>query len=347
MDEKHCLKETREQPAAWEDVLTTVAALGPEVKVLLAEADSIILTGCGSALNASFVGAAVLQRYNGMVARAVPAADVFQFPETCFAKGTNPVVIAISRSGETTETVFAQREAAERGHRTISLTCLDSTMSAESDLAIVLSGCEEKSVCTTKSVSGMVLALQLMASFDNLEFLDELRQLPVVGEKLIAAAMKVGEKLAHQEAVGKYSFIGSGPLYGIARECQLKVKEMTLLPSDCYPLMDYRHGPKSNVDESMLVTMLCSDSGRYWERECADELMGHGGKLLVISDLPVAGKHTFELYFNAGLSEYARAILYLPVVQAMAAHKALSLGADPDNPKNLSYWVETKSLQRV
>jgi glucosamine--fructose-6-phosphate aminotransferase (isomerizing) len=190
----------------------------------------------------------------------------------------------------------------------------------------------------------MVLALQLMASINDAALRQELSRLPEVGERLIDRAVSLGESLGNDIGIRKYAFIGSGPLYGIARECQLKVKEMTLLPSDCYPLMDYRHGPKSNVDESMLVTMLCSDSGRKWEQECAEELKKHGGQLLLMSDSPVGVSDTNSFYFESGLSEYARAILYLPVIQAMATYRALSLGMDPDNPKNLSYWVKTNSL---
>jgi glucosamine--fructose-6-phosphate aminotransferase (isomerizing) len=218
-------------------------------------------------------------------------------------------------------------------------------MSREADLSVVLTCCQEKSVCTTNSVTGMILALQWMAATNDKNFRAELEDLPELGEKLIAPSIALGEMLGNDDRINKYAFIGSGPFYGIARECQLKIKEMTLLPSDSYPLMDYRHGPNSNVDMHMLITMLCSDSGRQWERECADELMRYGGQLLVISNSPVLGKHTSELYLHCDLSEYARGPLYLPIVQSMAATKALRLGMDPDNPRNLSYWVKTKALQ--
>ncbi|MDO9541423.1 MAG: SIS domain-containing protein, partial [Kiritimatiellia bacterium] len=145
----------------------------------------------------------------------------------------------------------------------------------------------------------------------------------------------------------KYAFIGSGPFYGVARECQLKIKEMTLLPSDSYPLMDYRHGPKSNVDEHMLIVMLCSEKGRQWESECANELVSLGGKLMIIGDSNLPPKHNDKYELKTGLSDYARAPLYLPLVQTMAAWRAINLGLNPDQPRNLTYWVATDALNQA
>ncbi len=344
MDGKDTLREIKEQPQVWEAVIGIVDGIRKELAAALSQADEILLTGCGSALNVSFAAAPILQRFTGITARAVPAADVFQFPEACLPKKRRPLVIAISRSGETTETLFAQRTAKERGCPTISLNCFESAMSREADVPIVLTCCQEKSICTTNSVTGMVLALQLLAAVKDTAFRVELERLPEVGARLMDRALELGQELGRDARITKYAFLGSGPFYGIARECQLKIKEMTLLPSDSYPLMDYRHGPKSNVDENMLLTMLCSDSGREWEKECADELMEYGGQLLAIADSSLLGKHTAEFYLDSGISEYARGPLYLPVVQTMATYKSLSLGLDPDNPKNLTYWVETKSV---
>ena len=345
MKGKDTLREIRDQPGIWAEVIATTASLEAELDRALTRVDGIILTGCGSALNVAFAAAPILQRFTGIDARAIPAADMFQIPEACIPRNRKTLVVTISRSGETTETVLARRAASERSCTTLSLTCFESTMSREADISVVLACCQEKSVCTTHSVTGMLLALQWMAAIHDKNFRAELERLPELGEKLIPPSTALGEMLGNDDLIEKYAFIGSGPFYGIARECQLKIKEMTLLPSDSYPLMDYRHGPKSNIDVHMLISMLCSDSGRLWERECADDLMRYGGQLLVISNSPVLGKHTSECYLHCNLSEYARGPLYLPIVQSMAATKALRLGMDPDNPKNLSYWVETKVLQ--
>lgn len=344
MDQKYILKEIEQQPDAWEKVIAIVAGLEPELRAIVSGTEEIVLTGCGSALNVSYAAAPILQRFTGRTARAVPAADFFQFPEAYLPARRKPLMISISRSGETTETVFAQRLAGERGCATIALTCFESAISRQADLAIILTCCQETSICTTNSVTGMLLALQLMAATGDRGFRAELERLPEAGHSILDRAMELGQRLGEDQRFRKFAFIGSGPFYGIARECQLKAKEMTLLPADAYPVMDYRHGPKSNVDQSMLVAMLCSDRGRKWEQECADELMGCGGQLLVVSDSPVMGSHTLDFYLNRGLSEYARGPLYLPVFQTMATYKAINLGLDPNAPRNLSYWVKTTAV---
>lgn len=336
-------REMTAQPEAWEGVIAAVDAMRGPLDDELVRADGILLTGCGSALNIAHAGARVLQRYTGLPARVVPAADLFQFPEANFPRGEQPLTIAISRSGETTETVFARRAAAARGCRTLALTCENNTMSREADLALVLDSCRERSICTTQSVSGMVLALQLLAAGGDPAFATELRQLPAAGRRIMDRAVQAGRALGADPRIRKHAFLGSGPLYGIARECQLKVKEMTLLPADAYPVMEYRHGPKSNVDEAMLVTLLCSDSGHNWELECATELLACGGQLLAIADAPSGPEGAITFPLESGLSEYARAVLCLPVVQAMAITQALGLGMDPDAPRHLSYWVATKA----
>lgn len=337
------LREIKVQPVVWAEVIGLVSRQTKDLEAMLHSTGGIILTGCGSALNIAFAAAPILQRFAGVVARAIPAADLVQFPEACLPADGKSLVIGISRSGETTETVYAVRMAKERGCPTLALTCFPSTMSREAQAAIILTCCQEKSICTTNSVTGMVLALQLALGGRQTGFRAQLERLPEIGEHLIGKAMELGEGFGKESAIAKYAFLGSGPLYGIARECQLKLKEMTLLPSDSYPLMDYRHGPKSNIDQGMLMTMLCSTVGGDWERECADELMQYGGRLLAIGDGSFSGGHTHRLDLASGLDDYARPILYLPLVQTMAVYKAISLGMDPDRPQNLSYWVKTEA----
>jgi glucosamine--fructose-6-phosphate aminotransferase (isomerizing) len=141
--------------------------------------------------------------------------------------------------------------------------------------------------------------------------------------------------------------VASGPLRGLAREAQLKVKEMVRAPSDSYPLLDFRHGPKSNVTERMLITLLSGDATRRVEVEFAEEMKGLGGKLFVVCDDAEAGlaapsDYLFEI--ASGLPEFARSILQILPIHFLAYYKALAVGLSPAEPVNLSYWVETTRL---
>jgi glucosamine--fructose-6-phosphate aminotransferase (isomerizing) len=115
--------------------------------------------------------------------------------------------------------------------------------------------------------------------------------------------------------------VASGPLRGLARESQLKIKEMVLAPSDSYPLLDFRHGPKSNVNAQMLVTLFSGDRTRAVEVEFLKEMKGLGGKLLVICDeaddaFAAAADYLFEV--RCRLPDFARSILQIMPVHFLA-----------------------------
>jgi glucosamine--fructose-6-phosphate aminotransferase (isomerizing) len=154
---------------------------------------------------------------------------------------------------------------------------------------------------------------------------------------------ETGKALGTDSGIEKYAFLGHGSYYGLAREAQLKVKEMVLLPADSYVSLDFQHGPMSNVDETMLVTLLVSDSGRQYDLALCKNMKSLGGRLLVVCDRDEDGfsdhaDHVIEL--NTGLAEGIRDVLYMPALQFMAYYRSLAEGQDPDNPRNLSYHVE-------
>ena len=108
-----------------------------------------------------------------------------------------------------------------------------------------------------------------------------LARLPKLGRGVVERAHELGRGIGENLSIKRFAFVGSGSLIGMARESQLKIKEMVLLPSDSYPLLDYRHGPKSNVDESMLITVFTTDRTKSVEGEFIAEMKGLGGRLLV------------------------------------------------------------------
>ena len=155
---------------------------------------------------------------------------------------------------------------------------------------------------------------------------------------------EIGKIIGHNEYLTKYAFVGNGPFYGVARESQLKVKEMVLLPSDCYPVLDFRHGPQSTVDENMLVTVFLSDNAREDEINFVKDMKALNGIIWVLckhaSD-DIDNYSDYVLEVNSDLGDYANEILYLPAVQYMAYYRALLRGLNPDEPRNLAYWIDT------
>lgn len=339
------LFEIINQTNAWEGTIPIVEAKSDNIKSLSMGIKEVVFTGCGSALNAAWVIAPLFQHFTGIKARAVPSADCVFFPDTIYSRGNSTLVVPISRSGDTTETVMACESAHARGMKTLSITCNpDSQLARMSSETLILAPASEKAVVTTQSVTSMVLCGQMLAAIvsGNTELIEQLRTLPTIGRTLIEKIHALGHRIGENDAINKFAFVGNGPFYGLARECQLKVKEMVLLPSDSYPVLDFRHGPKSNVDEHMLVTILMSDSARDAEIDFIEEMKALNGVVLVIcekADSEIIRMADYIVEVNSGLPEFVRSILYLPVVQFIAYYRSLMQGCDPDNPRNLTYFV--------
>jgi len=344
----HTLREIRSQADSWEAVFREIDRKKDRLFDLVSGADEIVCAGCGSAFNASHSVAPFFQRVSGKSCRAVHSSDLATNPDLFLRKKGKTVAIVFSRSGDTTESVLALRKAKSLGCGAISVVCFGtSAMAREADAAVILEDAAEKSVVTTRSLTSMVLAGYYLAaaSGDDKGSCAGLRKLPGIGRANIARFEELGRSVGANVDIRKYAFLGSGTCYGLAREAQLKIKEMVLLPSDSYVSLDFQHGPMSNVDGGMLVTLFVTDAGRAFERELVENMKSLGGRLFVICDRDggdFSGKADHLLELGTGLGDGVRDILAMPALQFMAYRRSLSVGCDPDNPRNLSYYVTVK-----
>jgi glucosamine--fructose-6-phosphate aminotransferase (isomerizing) len=345
--DKVMLAEILNQPDAWAATLDIVHAQSARLQEVAQGVDEVVFTGCGSGLNAAHAIAPCYQQVTGVRARAVPAAEIVFYPGMAFDRVSRPLVVSISRSGSTTEVVSAQEAVARWGYRTLAITCRPgSPLATDADAALVLEPAGEASVTTTQSLTSMILCGQTMAGIlaGEDEYLDQLFDLPALGHTLLEPAHELGRRIAQEADIDRFAFVASGPLFGLAREAQLKIKEMVLAPSDAYPMLDFRHGPKSNVNERMLITLLSGDVTRRVEVEFAEEMKELGGVLLVIGDrvqpeLAAFADYVFDV--NSGLADYARSILQILPLHFLAYYRSLAEGLSPAEPANLTYWVET------
>jgi len=339
--------EIASQGQAWEELIPLVMEHADEIRESFAGIEEVIFTGCGSALNASLCGASILQMQTGISARSVPAAECYLFRDSVLVSGRKTLAVLISRSGKTTEVVRALDDLRSRAIRTVGITCTeDSPLARGSDVALVLTPATERAVATTRSLTGMILVTQLLAAIvsGSEAYLSELRRLPELCQAQMESYHNLGKVIGERTDLTQYAFVGNGPLFGLARESQLKVKEMVLLPVDAYPMLDFRHGPQSNVDKQMLVIAFISDSAHEEEVQFLRDMKALGGVTWALCDrddgtLQAHADHVLEL--NSGLGELVRGPLYMPAVQYMAYYRSLSRGLNPDEPRHLSYWVDT------
>lgn len=340
-------EEIASQGQVWAEVISLVSKQASAIKELFAPIDEVIFAGCGSGLNASLYAASVLQMQTRLSARAVAAAEVYLFPESILVKQRRTLAVLISRSGKTTEVVRALEYLRRNDVRTIGITCtVDSPLALGCDLALVLTPAVDQAVATTRSLTGMTLAAQLLAAIvaQHEDSLKALHRLPELCQAQMEHYHELGKTIGQRIDLIHYACVGNGHLFGLAREAQLKIKETVLLPADAYPMLEFRHGPQSTVDEQMLIIALLSDRALQEEIRFLRDMKAFGGVIWALCDRADEELRTYVDYIlelHSGLDELTRGLLYMPAVQFMAYYRSLAQGLNPDQPRHLSYWVDT------
>jgi len=190
----------------------------------------------------------------------------------------------------------------------------------------------------------MLLLIQLLATdiAGNAELIRELSQLPTLGAKIIDRCQPLVEEIISEGPYSNYVYLGQGPYYGLACEAMLKIKEMSLAHSEAYHSLEFRHGPMSIANENTLITFFVCERVRAEEMTLLSEIKALGAKTLVIcdrADANIKNLSDYVIEIDSRLSDEARMVLYMPVVQLLGYYSAVSKGHNPDCPKNLSQVV--------
>ncbi len=337
----HTQTEIFSQTEAWANALDVVASHRSALESLFQSRFSqVLFVGCGSTYYLSLSAAAVFQDCAAQFARAIPAGELWMNPQFATLNGNlrrKTLLVAISRSGSTTETTRAvQAFRALEGGSVLALTNYpDQPLVEMADLALVIEKGQEQSVAQTRSFASMYVAATALALFagKRQDEFDHLRRLPELGERLLREYDTLARQWGEDLSLDRFYFLGSGARYGLACEANLKMKEMTLTHTESFHFLEFRHGPKSMVTNTTAVVGLLSDSNRPHEQRVLDEVVGLGAKVLDVAEVNAM------VNLQSGLPEALRGVLYLPVLQAMAYYRSLAKGLNPDQPHNLSSVV--------
>ena len=344
----HTYAEITSQPQLWHTAVAAFAQQSTALKALWDQGgfDRVLFTGCGSTHYLSLAGAALFQQLTGISSRAYPASEIALYPDYVFLPNTKTLLIAVSRSGETTETVEAVRVFRERtgGSPVVAVTCAStSTLSLMADLNISIDEAQETSLAQTRSFASMLIVVQAIAALlAGRTDLDTLTSLTPAVTHLLSDYSSLAQQLGEDRQIERFFFLGSGALYGIACEGMLKMKEMSLSYSEAFHVLEFRHGPMSMVNEHSLVIGLISEDTHPQEISVLRQMNQRGAHVLVLAersyDLGIPnGAHIVPIGSNLPL--WARPVTYLPVLQLMAYYRALSNGQNPDLPANLSFVI--------
>ncbi len=317
--------------------------------------EKLIIAASGSSRHAGLAGEIMIEDLSGV------AVDVEYSSEYCYRSthaAVDPIVVVITQSGETADTIAAQREALTRGVKTIAISNVDrTTIVRDASAALITGAGPELAVPATKSFTTQVTILYLMALFlarkrgrmtseVTRSYLQRLSQLPDAIENNLKQWDELAEQFgARHFQAEKFLYLGRGVHYAIAREGALKLKEISYAHAEGYPAGELKHGPNALVDERLPVVVLATcdhgdpDSVLRYRRtlDVMKEVKSRRGPVVAVA---TAGDHEVggiadEVFFVPPAPELLLPILEVIPLQLFAYHVALGKGYDVDHPRNL------------
>lgn len=325
--------EIESQPQLWAEALRQFDQQAAAVRRLWSSEtfDEVIFTGCGSTYYAGVVSAALLQTATGVSARAVSATDLMLFPETYIAPRRKTLLVCVSRSGTTRETVAAAEAFRRHGGRSVIVVTCDSQspLAQAADLLLAIDAAQEQSRVQTRSFSSMMVALTALAAFLGGRDWRQLEALPGALERLTAASAGTIERLGRDTSITQFAFLGSGAQYGMACEVMLKMTEMSRVFSVSYHVLEYLHGPRYAADANTLIVGLVSHSAHDEEIRALASL--RKARVLALVERGAVSGLAHVIALESGVPEWGRPILYLPPLQRLGWLQAVERGFDPDN----------------
>ncbi len=334
----HTKQEILTQTEAWADALAQVERNKSKLQAVLQNTtyDQVLFTGCGSTYYLSLAAAALFQEMTGKQARAVPGGELLLNSQTVVTGG-KILLVAISRSGSTTETVRAveQFKQHKRGEVIVITNYGDQPLAGLADVVVVIEKGQEKSVAQTRSFASMYVAAAALAMLagGREDLLQSMQGLPQAGQRILSQFESLAQSTGQILDFDRFYFLGSGARYGLACEVNLKMKEMTLTHSEPFHFLEFRHGPMSMISKSAVVVGLVSEKNFTHEQKVLEEMQAKGATIISL------GESGCSVNFNSGLVESVRGVLYLPVLQLIAYHRSMTKSLNPDQPENLTAVV--------
>jgi glucosamine--fructose-6-phosphate aminotransferase (isomerizing) len=352
------LKEINEQPEAVDrtirahvvgDTLRLPEANLTAARVALIQ--RVVLLSCGTSYHAALIGRSMIERLAGLTTE-VDLASEFRYRDAILDPGT--LVVAVSQSGETADTLGAVHAAAERGARTLGITnVVGSALAREADGVIYTHAGPEIGVASTKTFSATVAALYLLAvalgrdrgylhAQDAQKRLEELSEMPLLMSETLALHKQVGPIAREIAPHTNLLYLGRGPQHAVALEGALKLKEISYIHAEGYAAGEMKHGPIALIDERMPVVVLTPRDASY-DRMVGnvEEIKARGGRVIAVchrGDVEMTNRVSRVLEVPAAPDLLMPLLTSIPL-QLLAYEVALLRGTDVDQPRNLAKSV--------
>jgi glutamine---fructose-6-phosphate transaminase (isomerizing) len=340
--------EIAQQPDAWTDAIRVLNEKRQEIATWFRQEafGQVIFMGCGSSYNAAIVSSRNFNSLTGVTTFAYPSAEMFATPKLPYDDRRKTLLIVFSRSGQSTETIWAVDRIRQLSKNTkILVFCpyRESELIGKADQSIILEKAKEEGVFATKSFTTFIFAVKLLTGIllQNMSLLQELTKVPTL--------VDIKQRQIEMQKIGSGKILhvicgGSGAMYGIAAEGALLIKKMCTIPAEAYNSLELRHGNAAAGNNLSFVIIFASDHLKKAEGVIVSELAALKSPRMVICEEadPKLSLCDFVINLKSGLSEYSRDMLMMPVVQLMAFYMCIARGYNPDRPKHVVPVVKYK-----
>jgi len=354
------LKEIFEQPRAIHDtfrgrVLPNQAGLMlgglHNVFETMASADRILIVACGTSWHAGLVGEYIIEEYCRIPVE-VEYASEFRYRDPIIKKGD--IVLAISQSGETADTLAAIKLAKERGAMVLGIcNVVGSSISRETNAGVFTHAGPEIGVASTKAFTTQVVTLAMIAFeigyrkglIDETRYHNLIVELTNLPDK-VADALKINDQALALAKIYKDStnalYLGRGLLYPVALEGALKLKEISYIHAEGYPAAEMKHGPIALIDEHMPVVVVATKENSYDKIVSnIQEVKARKGKVIAVvteGDQVISKMADYVMEVPDTINVFAPVLAVIPL-QLLSYHIAVLRGCDVDQPRNLAKSV--------
>jgi glucosamine--fructose-6-phosphate aminotransferase (isomerizing) len=357
--EHYMLKEIFEQPQALRlclrgrvDAREGKVVLGGIAQYAreLVKARRIVFVGQGTAFHAAMVGEYLMEEL-AKIPTEVEFASEFRYRNPIIEEGT--VVIAISQSGETADTLAALQEGKHRGALALGIVnVVGSTVARETDAGVYLRVGPEIGVASTKAFLGQLMVATMLATFIGRRrylsadyvsgLLSELQRIPDRIERVLRLSDSIREVAAKYCERENWLFLGRGYNYPVALEGALKLKEISYIHAEGMPAAEMKHGPIALIDDGMPAVFVATRNSQYDKIVSnIEEVRSRGGHVIAVAtegDDEIRA-HCEEVFYVPDVSEPLQPMLTVVPLQLLAYHAAVLRGKDVDKPRNLAKSV--------
>lgn len=337
-------QELFSQPERWLALVNRFSRDNPLAGLTLTDFDEIVVFGSGSSYYLALLLGDLLETATGVRAQVLPSCDVFLQRARYLnpTRGKRRLGIGISRSGESSEAALAAEALKDQEVPLVVITCTEaSSLLKYADYPFVIPEGHEDGLVMLRSFTSMVLGFQLALAAQQGQAIAAFESLENAGIRVLETYAEPLTRLAHARDFNRFVFLGSGLTYPLALESALKMQEMSIVTSEAYHGLEYRHGPKSTADEHTLVTLFARDADDTFDSDLLRDLKAYGVGTLVIGENleRFAPYSDLSADLGSGLTEEQRLVLELLPVHLVALQTALRLGRNPDAPRNLTQVV--------